>query len=486
MKANLASNSVAITAENTEVMNLIRQVSHDIRSPLSSLNLVSSLLHEVSEEKRILIRHSVQRINDIANELLGKYRNFEISTITRLAPEQIRPTEAILLPALVDVIISEKRLQFRHLINAHIEAHLTYAQSAFINTNAGELQRVISNLINNAVEALENGEGEVLVSVREQANKLLISIKDNGCGMAPEILQRIGTPGFSFGKKGQSGNGLGLAHARRTLEAFGSELRIQSELGVGTTVEFQLEKAETPDWFLPQLNLPVSTTICCLDDDISIHDLWKQRLLDLEAETFGVQLVSFQRTEDLRHFIQSKNDLGNILYLIDSDLGRENCSGLEIIEELNLSAKAILVTSHHDDRKLQQDCGALGVKILPKFLAGFIKIEITGPKIADFSQKLQELMTGPEAQTINKFMQLLECNDIHLSEIIQRRNNTQVYQQTKSIDSLEDCVIHLFRNLDSIGKQTQLSSLAWANRISTSANLPYGVKAILKRELNLI
>jgi signal transduction histidine kinase len=65
--------NLEMKSESLRVLSEVAsQVAHDIRSPLSALNMVSSELGEVPEEKRLLIRNSIQRINDIANDLLAK------------------------------------------------------------------------------------------------------------------------------------------------------------------------------------------------------------------------------------------------------------------------------------------------------------------------------------------------------------------------------------------------------------------------------
>ena len=130
---------------------------------------------------------------------------------------------------------------------------------------------MISNLINNAVEALSSGvQGRVLVEMQRQTESALspsgvltqsglrseyavIRISDNGKGISPDVLERIGQHGFSEGKA--DGNGLGLSHARQKVESWNGNLKVRSVLGVGTTVEMSIPLCESPRWFIPEIRI---------------------------------------------------------------------------------------------------------------------------------------------------------------------------------------------------------------------------------------
>ncbi len=73
---------------------------------------------------------------------------------------------------------------------------------------------------------------------------MMISIEDNGCGIAAEHLNKVTDPFFST-KKSSAGLGLGLSTVARQLEAMGGHLKIASEVGVGTTMVIELPVAAT-------------------------------------------------------------------------------------------------------------------------------------------------------------------------------------------------------------------------------------------------
>lgn len=104
-----------------------------------------------------------------------------------------------------------------------------------------EMKRVLSNLLENAVDATAE-RGMVRVSCRElHADRLLLIIEDNGPGIEPSVLARLGQLGFTSGK-GEMGSGLGLHYCFTTIKKWGGELSISSELGRGTRASLLLKR----------------------------------------------------------------------------------------------------------------------------------------------------------------------------------------------------------------------------------------------------
>ena len=99
-----------------------------------------------------------------------------------------------------------------------------------------DLARSLSNLINNAVESLDDNNGWVRVSLYRRPPFIEIKVADNGKGIPDERLKVLGQYGVSFDKSGRSGNGLGLHYASQIAQMAKGRLRIESELGSGTTV----------------------------------------------------------------------------------------------------------------------------------------------------------------------------------------------------------------------------------------------------------
>ena len=108
---------------------------------------------------------------------------------------------------------------------------------------ATELTQVLINIVANgaqAVAARGMPHGKVSISARTAADMLELQIRDDGVGMAPDVLNRVGTPFFTTRS---DGTGLGLAQCQRLIGTVGGRFRIESERGIGTTVTIILPTA---------------------------------------------------------------------------------------------------------------------------------------------------------------------------------------------------------------------------------------------------
>jgi len=373
-----------ISFENSKTIAMLaQQVSHDIRSPLSALNMILQNLNQVPEEKRLIIRNAVERINDIANTLLSKAKNLNasnsiegrFSNVNFLSESSDLIVE--LIPALVDILISEKRIQFRESFNVQISSDLQGSYGAFASINPLEFKRMLSNLINNSFESFELRGGKIHVSVLAKSRDVEIIIKDTGKGIPDHILKKIGEPGVTFGKSAESksGTGLGLYHAKKTVEKFGGELLISSELGQGTTVKISLPKSNPPKWFVSELRLVANQTIVVLDDDISIHSIWKGRLESLNAKTHNINLVGFTSAIEFKNWVLALPIQTKVLFLIDYELINQSQTGLDLIEELKISA--YLVTSRFEEKSILERCERLNLCLIPKSMASLLPIKIS-------------------------------------------------------------------------------------------------------------
>jgi len=98
-----------------------------------------------------------------------------------------------------------------------------------------QLQQVLVNLITNACHAMPEGAGRLTIAAREtEQGGVEIRLVDNGSGISPDHLGRIFEPFFSTKGEGH-GTGLGLSIVRNIVELHQGEVRVQSELGQGTT-----------------------------------------------------------------------------------------------------------------------------------------------------------------------------------------------------------------------------------------------------------
>ena len=103
----------------------------------------------------------------------------------------------------------------------------------YINGDFNRLSQVLINIIKNSIESI-NTKGKITINSSIKNNKCYISIKDNGCGMSKEILDKIKEPFFTTKKRG---SGLGVALIYEIIEAHGAKINYDSEYGKGTKVD---------------------------------------------------------------------------------------------------------------------------------------------------------------------------------------------------------------------------------------------------------
>jgi signal transduction histidine kinase len=217
---------------------LVANVSHDLRTPLTSMQgYLEALLRmedalDRDERKRYLevaVRQSV-KVSRLAQQL------FELA---KLECEETQPqTERFSISELVQDIaqkfaLSAAQKQIR--LDTRVEN-----ESLFVEGDIGMIERVVTNLIDNAIRHTPE-HGEVRLEARSIAGKVEIMIADTGLGIPeeqmPGLLER-GSPIRQMAAR--RGGGLGLLIANRILDLHGSAIRAASRVGEGTRISFAL------------------------------------------------------------------------------------------------------------------------------------------------------------------------------------------------------------------------------------------------------
>jgi signal transduction histidine kinase len=285
--------------------DMAAQVAHDIRSPLAALGAAAKGL-SLPGDQRTLIDGAIGRMQGIADDLLQRYRAPGVALKAKV--------ETCALTGLIDQVLAEKRLQHKDKTGIKIEFSAA-AGGLKAAVDAKELQRIISNLVNNAIEAFPCA-GTVAVSLAGAGGMILVEIKDDGKGIPPEILAKLGKKGETHGKAG--GTGLGLYHARVSVESWGGSLKIESEPGLGTGVTITLPIATKP---------AAGPQTALLDDDPLVHMNWR-----LAAKAAGAVLNSYKTPQE---FAAAAETLPRDIPLyIDSELGND-LKGEDIAKDLH-------------------------------------------------------------------------------------------------------------------------------------------------------
>ena len=351
------------------------QVSHDVRSPLTALSVAVNECKGLTEEERITIRTQISRITDIANHLLLKNKGKKSKESDRV--------QNILVSTALGEILTEKRLEYRTNMNITIEGDLENSYGLFVKINPVDLKTIISNAVNNSVEAFKESNGKIIVKLSQLNDFLKIQVVDNGAGMPAEVLAKLGEAGFSHGKEEstKSGHGIGVASAMaKVRNEWGGEMSYSSLEGEGTTMTITLPKQDAPSWFMPRLKINSNMAVVALDDDSGIHSIWRKRI------NIGERLINLSTPEQLRKWVTDEaSRFASVAFLSDHELLGHEETGLDLIESLGLS-NAILVTSHYAESEIMNRCSKLGVRLIPKMLAGSVPIEIQSSEVTTQKQ----------------------------------------------------------------------------------------------------
>lgn len=207
---------------------LAKKVAHDIRSPLSALQLIINTLHSDNREQKQIISDVVTRINGIAEDLL----NSEDKKMPITSVEDKKQSSSS-LPEMIQSLVQEKMALFPEMkFSLHVNA-----DNFNLSGKNVELSRVLSNVLNNAIES--GSEGNIVhINAYEVLNSTYIEVVDFGQGISEYVLAKLGREKIST--KGDLGNGIGLFAAFETVSAWGGGISIQSKTGLGTKVTIKL------------------------------------------------------------------------------------------------------------------------------------------------------------------------------------------------------------------------------------------------------
>jgi len=211
-------------------------IGHELRTPLNAVVGFSEMmasgiggeLSSTHKEYAGLIQQSGRHLLDVVGMLLDMSRieagKFEIEP-SRFQPDEIIPA----CLAMIETTAQNKKVA----LATEIEPNLPE-----IMADERACRQILLNLLSNAVK-FSHADGAVTLTVKRQGQSISFSVRDNGIGMAPMALERIGEPFFQAQDgltRQYEGTGLGLSIVKGLVELHGGALRAMSEIGMGTTM----------------------------------------------------------------------------------------------------------------------------------------------------------------------------------------------------------------------------------------------------------
>ena len=335
-------------------------ISHELRTPLTLIKgPVEGLMNKGKTEEEE--QHYLKIINYNAH-LLGE----RIEDLLMLARSDSGNLEVHRTPVrfnrfLERIVDSFKGLaqerRFDLVINNALPAN------AVIMTDSRKLEHILSNFLSNALK-YANPDSRITVSATPREDELIVSVADEGPGIAPELLEKVFERFYVGGEKTQ-GAGIGLALSRDLARVMQGKVWVESEPGTGSTffVAIPYEAAEETTDEQPELVAPVRPAaqdsgqsgrqnahrILCVEDNRSMRDYILTELKDFQVTTCGNGAEALERLEEM-----AKNS--SLPDVVLSDVMMPVMDGFELARNLRSSSRfssipIILLTA----RTSQQD-----------------------------------------------------------------------------------------------------------------------------------
>ena len=227
-----------IKQDRMEALRYVSEgVSQQMIDPLSAIK-------GRAEKLRAQLSVEQQRGIDVIISEIDKLVDFveDFSSVLKSDPGVLIKSE-VNLRSLTDFVVNFLR---HRLVQKQIACRVEVPQNLNLSTDSARLQQVMMSIIVNAIEAVEDailkrkdGPRALVIETRHDDSKLIISISDTGCGMSPEVANRVFEPMFST-KKRFSGKGIGLSMANKYVNELGGRLTFYTQEGVGSTFEIEL------------------------------------------------------------------------------------------------------------------------------------------------------------------------------------------------------------------------------------------------------
>jgi len=220
---------------------LVANVSHDLRTPLASLQ---GYLETLTLKQNDLTDEEIQNYIDVAtkhaihlSELVG-----DLFELAKLEANEVKPhLEPFALQELVQDVIQKFELKARQH-GVQLIQHLE-KDPPFVVGDIGLIERVLDNLLDNALRHTPR-DGTVTVVLTPHDDTVSLEVVDTGCGIAPKDLPHIFERFYAPSEPGGKGTGLGLAIARNIVELHGGAIRARSRLNTGTVFTFDLPASQ--------------------------------------------------------------------------------------------------------------------------------------------------------------------------------------------------------------------------------------------------
>lgn len=237
---------------NTHKESVLAILSHDLRSPLSSIIGTAKYLKDNFEKmKPEALKEMLELLYDSSIDELNMLDYLVEWARIKYASQVFSPTKIELIKYINQVFDQLKEVASVNAINLHHE--IEEDESVFADGKM--LLSILQNIVSNALKHTKPG-GNIAITAKRREDKLIIEVKDSGIGMSKEIMEKLFAPqmsSLSEARAENKGAGIGLLLVKGFLERNGGEIWVESTEGIGSSFYFTLpidqpaEKVESLD-----------------------------------------------------------------------------------------------------------------------------------------------------------------------------------------------------------------------------------------------
>lgn len=348
----------ALNAENASKMKslFLANMSHEIRTPLNAIEGFSRVIVETdSEEERMkyyqIIESNNQRLSSLINEILD---------LSRVESGEIVMKKTMTdLNSLCENIQQLFKFRCPETLNLEWDKPL---MSVVMNTDANRLTQVFSNLISNALKHTPTGSINYGFHIINDMREIEFYVKDTGSGIAPEFIDKIFNTYASQDAEHQKGFGLGLALCKIIVEKLGGSIRVDSELGKGSTFTFVLPFEGTVGG-LDQEHTTTTTNVRTIRVSARSDNMNLKTILVAEDEDSNYELVKIVLQKRYR-LLRAHNGIEAVTInedekpdLILMDIRMPEMNGLDatrIIKEIDHQTPVIALSAYAFEENIRE------------------------------------------------------------------------------------------------------------------------------------
>ncbi len=232
VQLNQSAEKLAQSEREGAWKEMARQVAHEIKNPLTPMKLSIQHVQRLMETNPKEASEHIKRISPILLEQIDALSHIatEFSNFWQLPPPKFENMELVaFFESLLPLYNNNSDISFKFK---------STEKQANVNADKDQLLRVMNNLVNNAVQSI-NEKGSIILELKKETGKIIVSFSDTGTGIDGSVKDKIFQPNFSTKSYG---TGLGLAMCKRIIEQHSGTIWFESETGTGTTFYFTLNE----------------------------------------------------------------------------------------------------------------------------------------------------------------------------------------------------------------------------------------------------